>query len=117
MILVVQGNKSFNDYSVFLNAMGTAMFKMDKEDKSINIYAAGPWRVNDMAMEFAGVAERDLKSRGIRIQFRKVPTSWIKENAHSIDHFAYFAARKEVLPPIVNFVEAKADIIPEVYRF
>jgi len=116
MIIAVHGSNKFDDYSVFLNAMGTAMFRMDNEDRQIFLYTAGPRRVNEMAMEFANVSERSLKGRGIRIQVRKVPPSWVKENFHFLDYFAYFAIPKENIPPIVNSARAK-DVAVEVYRY
>jgi hypothetical protein len=116
MIIAVYGSNKFDDYSIFLNAMGTAMFRMDKDDTEIFLYTAGPRRVNEMAQEFANVSERGLKGRGIKIQVRKVPPSWIKENFAYLDYFAYFAVHKEVLPAIVNSAHAK-DIPVEVYRY
>jgi hypothetical protein len=116
MIIAVNGSKIFDDYSVFLNAMGTAMFSMNKEDTEIYLYTAGPRRINEMAMEFANVSERGLKGRGIKIQVRKVPPSWIKEHFHYLDYFAYFATKKESIPPIVNSAQAK-DVRVEVYRY
>ena len=94
--------------------MGTAMFGMDKEDKEIFIYSAGPYRINEMARTFISVS--DFKGRGIKAQLRKVPPSWIRENIHLLDHFAYFSVPKEVLPAIVNTVRGK-DVPTEVYRY
>ena len=37
MILVVQGSKAFDEYAIFLRAMGTAMSSMDPEDNFIGI--------------------------------------------------------------------------------
>jgi hypothetical protein len=116
MIIAVNGSNKFDDYSIFLNGMGTAMFVMDKEDPHIFLYTAGPKRINEMAMEFANVSERGLKGRGIKIQVRKVPVSWIKENFQFIDHFAYFGLPKEPLPTIVTSAQAK-DVRVEVYRY
>lgn len=116
MIIAVEGSSRFNDYSIFLNAMGTALFRMNPEDTQIFLYTAGPRRVNEMALEFANVSERSLRGRGIRIQVRKVPPSWIREYLHELDYFAYFAVDKEVLPPIVNSAKSK-DVTVEVYRY
>lgn len=116
MIIAVYGNKGFNDYSIFLNAMGTAMFRMDKDDKDIYLYTAGPKNINEFAHEFANVSEKGLRARGIKIQVRHVPPSWVKDNFHFLDYFAYFALKKEVLPGIVNSAQAK-DVTVEVYRY
>lgn len=116
MIIAVHGSKRFDDYSVFLSGMAKAMFVMDKEDKQIFLYTAGPKRINEMAMEFANVSENGLKARGIRIQVRKVPASWVWDNFHFLDFFAYFAVERESIPPVVNSARAK-DVQTEVFRY
>lgn len=116
MIIAVHGSKKFDDYSIFLNGMAKAMFVMDKDDNQIFLYTAGPKRVNEMAMEFSNVSENGLRSRGVRIQVRKVPPSWIWGNFHFLDFFAYFAVEREPIPTIVNSAQAK-DVRAEVFRF
>ena len=116
MIVAIQGTKAFNDYSVFLRAMGTALSEMKDEDKEFYIYSAGPTHINSMAMEFSNVSERSLKARGIRIKMIKIPPSWIKENIHSIEYFAFFSKPKEPVSSLVSYAESK-DTRVGVYRF
>jgi len=116
MIVAIQGTKSFSDYSVFLRAMGTALSEMKDEDKEFYIYSAGPSQINSMAMEFSNVSERSLKARGIRIKMIKIPPSWIKENIHSIEYFAFFSKPKEPVSSLVSYAESK-DAHVGVYRF
>jgi hypothetical protein len=116
MIVAIQGTKAFNDYSIFLRAMGTALSEMKDEDKEFYIYSAGPSHINSMAMEFSNVSERSLKARGIRIKMIKVPPSWIKENIHSIGYFAFLSKSKEPVSSLVSYAESK-DARVGVYRF
>lgn len=116
MIVAIQATKTFDHYSVFLRGMGTALTQMNEGDKEILIYSAGPANINSMGLEFSNVAERSLKARGIKIRFFKVPPSWIKENVHSIDYFAFFSRPKEAVSPLVSYAESK-DINVGVYRF
>jgi hypothetical protein len=116
MIVAIQGTKAFNDYSVFLRAMGTALSEMKDEDKEFYIYSAGPAHINSMAMEFSNVSERSLKARGIRIKMIKIPPSWVKENIHSIEYFAFFSKPKEPVSSLVSYAESK-DTRVGVYRF
>jgi hypothetical protein len=116
MILVVQGSKAFDEYAIFLRAMGTAMSSMDPEDNFIGIYSVGPHRINEMAMEFANISERSLKSRGIKIRVFKVPPSWVKENIHDVGYLAYFSKPKEPVSDLVKLGDAK-DIEVGVYRY
>ena len=55
MIVAVQGTKDFNDYQVFLRAMGVALSGMKEEDSEFLIYSVGPASVNSMVSEFTNV--------------------------------------------------------------
>jgi hypothetical protein len=116
MIVAIQGSKTFNDYSVFLRAMGTSLSMMPEGDKEFFLYSAGPSVVNSMGLEFSNISERSLKARGIRIKFFKVPPAWIKENIHSINYLAYFSKPKEPVSSLVDLAESK-DIEVGVYRY
>lgn len=115
MMVAIQGTKSFDDYSVFLRAMGTAMSSMDG-DEGITIFSAGPYQVNAMAMEFVNVSERSLKARGIKIKLVKIPPRWIEENISTIDYFAFFSKPKEPVSKLVDLADSK-DVNVGVYRY
>lgn len=118
MIVGIQGNRNFEDYSIFLRGMGVALRTMNKdgEDKEFIVYSAGPFRVNDFALEFLNVNERSLKAYGIKTRFIKVPPKWLVENVKKLDYVLYFGKPKESLPEIVKVAEAK-DIEVGVYRY
>jgi hypothetical protein len=116
MIVAIQGTRNFNDYNIFLRAMGTALSSISEGDKTFTIFSAGPANINAMAMEFSNVSERGLKSRGIRIKLVKVPPKWIKENMSSVDYLAYFSKPKEPLSDLVDVAEDK-DVEVGVYRY
>lgn len=116
MIVAIQGTKTFDQYAVFLRAIGTALSQMQEDDKEILIYSAGPANLNAMGLEFTNVSERSFKARGIKIRFYKIPPSWIKENVHSIDYFAFFSKPKETTSSLVSYAESK-DINVGIYRF
>lgn len=116
MKIGIQGSRSFNDYTIFLRAMGTAMSSMAEGDKEILIYSAGPSSINSFGLEFSNVSERSLKARGIKIKFFKVPPSWIKQNIYDIDYLAYFSKPKEPVSDLVEAAEAK-DISVGIYRY
>lgn len=116
MIIGVQASRNFDEYSVFLRAMGTALSMMDEEDPQFTIYSAGPARLNSMALEFANVSERSLKARGIRVRVTKVPASFIKNNIEELGYFAYFSKPKEPVSDLVSYAEGK-DAEVGVYRY
>ena len=116
MMVGIQGTSSFNDYSVFLRAMGVALKDMDKDDTEFTVFSAGPLTINRFALEFLNVSERSLKSRGIKVKLVKVPPSWFKSNMKVINYFAFFSKPKEAVSELVDLAEAK-DIEVGVYRF
>lgn len=116
MIVVVQGTRSFDDYTIFLRAMGTAMYSLPEDDKEILLYSAGPAHINEMAMEFTNVSERSLKARGIKIKFIKVPPSWVRDNITRVGYLAFFSKPKESISDLVTLAENK-DIEVGVYRY
>ena len=107
MIVAVQGTSSFDDYQVFLRAMGVAMSMMSKDDKEFLIYSAGPVRINSMVSEFSGVSEKSFKSRGMKIKFFKVPSSYIEENLDYVNYLAFFSKPKESATRLVKEAEDK----------
>lgn len=116
MMIGIQGTSNFNDYAVFLGAMGVALRRLPDEDKTITVFSAGPLNVNRFAAEFLNVSENGLKARGIKAKLVKVPPSWFEKNIHTIDHFAYFAKYKEPLSSITTLADAK-NVDVQVYRF
>lgn len=116
MIVGVQASRNFDDYQVFLRAMGTALSMMNGDDSKLTIYSAGPAKLNSMAHEFVNVSERSLKARGIRAVVRKVPPYFIKDNIQDINYFAYFSKPKEPVSDLVTYAEDK-DAEVGVYRY
>ena len=116
MIIAIHGTKNFSDYSIFLRAMRTSLASIKEDDKDIFIYSAGPVVVNAHALEFSNVSERSLKSRGYKIQVRKVPPAWIKDNIDFIDHFAFFSLPKEPVSDVVKWAQGRdAEVL--IYRY
>jgi len=95
MIVGVQGTSSFDDYQVFLRAMGVALSSMPAEDDYLYIYSAGPANINKMVMEFTNVSEKGMKSRGKKIKMFKVAPQWLAENISEFNYFAYLSKPKE----------------------
>jgi len=105
MIVGVQGTNGFNDYSVFLRAMGVAISGMTDVDNELHIYSAGPQNINSFASEFTNISERGFKSRGKKIKVYKVPPSWLQENISSFNYFAFFSKPKEPVSKIIGHAE------------
>ena len=117
MIVGVQGSRNFNDYSVFLRAIGTTLSMLDQSgDKELTIMSAGPSKVNSFALEFVNVSERSLKARGIRAKVVRVPAAWFKTNMHDVQYFMYFSLPKESVSDLVREADDK-DIEVGIYRY
>lgn len=116
MNIVVQGSKEFNDYQVFLRAMGVAMSNMKPEDKELHVYSVGPTRINSMVSEFCNLSERGMKARGMRIKHYKVPVSWAMENIEHIGYFAFLSKPKDPVSKLVSMAESK-QIETGIFRY
>jgi hypothetical protein len=116
MIVGVQGTSSFDNYNVFLRSMAVALSELKEEDKTFHVYSAGPNNINMMAMEFANLSEKGMKSRGKSIKFIKVTPEWMQENILEVDHFAFLSNPKEPVSKIVH-VSKLNNINTNVYNF
>ena len=106
MIVAVQGSKEFNNYPVFLRAMGVALSSMKQDDPQFIIYSAGPAKVNSFVSEFSNLSERGMKARGRKIKFYKVGLPWLYENIEQVDYLAYLSNPNESTSKLV----AEADL-------
>lgn len=116
MIVAVQGTNAFDDYQVFLRAMGVSMSALKNDDPYFYVYSAGPNNVNMMVMEFVNLSERGMKSRGKKIKFYKVAPSWIEENLSDVDYFAFFSNPKEPVSKLVSSAQLK-NIETGIFRY
>lgn len=116
MIVAIQGTKTFDDYQIFLRAMGTALRDLPEGDQEFLVFSAGPMRINAFGQEFSNISERTLKSKGIKIKLVKVPPSWIDSNLSIIDYFAFFSKPKETWSKQAQNAHEK-DANLWVYRF
>lgn len=89
MIIAVEGTKSFNDYEVFMRAMGVAL-SVEYLDSRIEVWSAGPQNINRFTAAFCNSSENFLKQKGFRISFKRYPISHIKTSMGQVDYFAFF---------------------------
>jgi len=116
MIVVVQGTSDFEDYSVFIRAMGVAMSGMSEDDKEFYVYSAGPARINSMVSEFCNLSERGMKARGKKIKYYKVPVQWVYENLDYVNYFAFLSKPKQPVSKLVAEAELK-NIEVGIFRY
>ena len=116
MIVVVQGTNSFDDYNIFIRAMGVALSCMNDDDTEFSIYSVGPTRVNSMVSEFSNLSERGMKARGRKIKFYKVPAQWVEENMSYVNYSAYLCNPKETTSKLVSKAELE-NIEVGIFRY
>lgn len=116
MIVAVQGTNSFDDYNVFLRAMGVAMSSMDSTDNEFYIYSVGPVKLNGFVAEFCNLSERGMRNRGKKIKYYKVPYQWMEENIQSFNYFAFFSKPKESVSKLVAEAELN-NIEVGIFRY
>ena len=91
MKILVQGSKDFDDYQVFMRAMGVALSSMPPSDDEFQIYCVGPHKTNDMAAGFSNLTEDNLKGRGIKIRFHKLPVRLAEQKIDRFDYMVYLS--------------------------
>ena len=116
MIVAVQGTNDFDDYNIFIRAMGVALSTMPEEDREFVIYSAGPANLNSFAMGFINITENSLKSLGIKTRVIKLPPKVLKEKMHDISYFAFFSEPKENVSDLVREAEDK-DVEVGIFRY
>jgi hypothetical protein len=93
--------------------MGTVLHDLDG-DEEFTILSAGPYRVNEMALEFINVS--NWKSRGIKAKVVKMPPVALKERIADLDYFVYFSLPKESESDLVREAQDK-DVEVGIYRY
>jgi hypothetical protein len=116
MIVVVQGTSDFDDYNVFIRAMGVAMSGMKPGDTEFYLYSAGPARINSMVSEFCNLSERGMKARGMKIKYYKVPVQWVYENLEYVNYLAFLSKPKQPVSKLVAEAELK-NIEIGIFRY
>jgi hypothetical protein len=94
VIIAVEGTKTFDNYETFMRAMGVALSQPNNED-IIEVWSAGPYKINNFTASFCNSAENYLKQKGFKVIFRKLPPHYIEENMGYVSYFAFFGGRNE----------------------
>jgi hypothetical protein len=79
MKLLVYGTENFADYNTFMRAVIVAM-DGKLTDNRLEIYSAGPFRINSYTAEFVNRSENFLKQKKVKSRFYKVLKRDVVEN-------------------------------------
>ena len=116
MNVVVQGTNDFDDYNIFIRAMGVAMSGMQDGDDELHVYSVGPARINSMTSEFCNLSERGMRARGKKIKYYKVPVQWVYDNMEYINYVAFMSKPKQAVSKLVAEAELR-NIEVGIFRY
>lgn len=116
MNVVVQGTSDFDNYSVFIRAMGVALSGMSEYDNEFNLYSVGPAKINSMSFEFCNISEKGMRARNKKIKCYKVPSQWVEENMDHINYFAFLSKPKQQVSRLAGKAELQ-NIEVGIFRY
>jgi hypothetical protein len=116
MIIVVEGTKSFDNYDIFMRAMGTALSVLD-DNSEIQVWSVGPHKINSFTAAFCNSSENFLRQKGYKISFSKVHSSWVAENLDFVNYFAFFSMPNEATSRLVKQAQLVESIEVGIFRY
>jgi len=111
MKILVYGNNKFSDYDTFTRAVIVAIDNSyNSENDKLDIYTAGPYKINQFTAEFVNKTERFFKQKGIKSRFYRVLKNDVIENfdKYDIDSVVYLSTKND-RSDIFDSVISKAE--------
>lgn len=116
MIIVVEGTKSFDDYEIFMRAMTVALSNPNI-DNDIQVWSAGPHKINSFTAAFCNSSENFLRQKGFKISFHKVTAPWIVENIGYVNYFAFFSKPNDNTSRLTRLAEETEGCEVGIFRY
>jgi len=116
MIIVVEGTKAFDNYDVFMRAMGVAL-SIDNVDSDIQIWSIGPHKINSFTASFCNSSENFLKQKGYRIKFSKVRVDWVIQYLDHVNYFAFFSMPNESVSRLTKMAQEIESCEVGIFRY
>lgn len=122
MRILVYGNTKFADYDTFTRAVVVAIDNAvgATQDDRLDIYTAGPYKINQFTAEFVNKTEGFFKQKGIKSRFYRVLKNDVIENfdKYDLDSVVYLSTkndRSEVFDVVIS--EAENSNVPvNIYK-
>jgi len=112
MKILVYGTDTFEDYSTFMRGLIVAIDENVKgSDGKIEVFTAGPRRINSYTAEFINKTEGFFRQKKIRTKFRRIPRSEAIDNfeSYGFDHVLSFNNKKD--PKFFDILMDKANLL------
>lgn len=121
MKILIYGSNKFSDYDTFTRAVVVAIDNnIDSQDNKIDIYTAGPYKINQFTAEFVNKTERFFKQKGIKSRFYRVLKKDVAENFdnYDLDSVVYLSTKNEKSELFdVVISEAESNSVPvSIYK-
>lgn len=116
MVIVVEGTKTFSDYEVFMRAMGVALSNPNI-DAEIQVWSAGPHKINSFTAAFCNSSENFLKQKGFKVRFHKVTHAWVAENISYVNYFAFFSLPNESTSRLTKLAQDTEGCEVGIFRY
>jgi len=98
MKILVYGTDKFEDYPTFMRGMVVAIEEnITHSDGRLDVYTAGPHKINNFVAEFINKSEVMFKQNGIKARFNRVRKSQVIEcfDAYEFDHVLSFNSKED----------------------
>ena len=98
MKILVYGTEKFNDYPTFMRGLVVAIQdNIENNDSRLDIYTAGPHKINNFTAEFVNRSETMLKQNNIKAKFSRVRKSDVAEHfeTYEFDHVLSFNSKED----------------------
>jgi hypothetical protein len=122
MRILVYGNTKFADYDTFTRAVVVAIdnaVSATNNDDRLDIYTAGPYKINQFTAEFVNKTEGFFKQKGIKSRFYRVLKNDVVENfdKYDIDSVVYLSTKNDKSEIFDVISEAENSNIPvSIYK-
>jgi hypothetical protein len=87
----MQSSKAFDDYTVFMRAMGVALSPLRDGDNDLTLYCAGTRKLQGFLDGFVNLTENGMVNRGMSIKLYPVAPNWMEHHVAEMDYFAYLS--------------------------
>ena len=121
MKILVYGSNKFSDYDTFTRAVVVAIDNaVDSIYDKLDIYTAGPYKVNQFTAEFVNKTEGFFRQKGIKSRFYRVLKNDVVENfdKYGIDSVVYLSTkneRAEIFDTVISTAESQ-DVPVNIYK-
>ena len=98
MRILVYGTDKFEDYPTFMRGMVVAIEdNMTANDGKIEVFTAGPHKINNFVAEFINRSEGMFKQNGIKARFSRVRKAEVIESfeSYDFDHVLSFNSKED----------------------